>query len=73
MAIPSVYGTHIQDVDQHYLTDPNQYPGPYPSAQLGAQLVGGNLWFGYEPRVAVYAPNPFAPFHQHRALECSNS
>jgi len=70
---PSVYGTHIQDVDQHYLTDPNQYPGPYPSAQLGAQLVGGNLWFGLNPRVAVYAPNPFAPFTSIEHLNVPNS
>jgi hypothetical protein len=70
---PSVYGIHIQDVNQHYLTDPYQYPGPYPSAQLGAELVGGNLFFDLNPRVSVYAPNPFAPFTSIDHLNVSNS
>jgi hypothetical protein len=59
---PSVYGTHIQDVNGNYLTDPNHYVNNPPSNQLGAQLIGGNLFFDLNPRVPVYAPNPFVPF-----------
>jgi hypothetical protein len=58
---PSIYGLHIQDANGNYLTDPQQYPN-LPSQQLGAELIGGNVFFDLNPRVMVYAPNPFAPF-----------
>ena len=57
---PSVYGTHIEDLNGNYLTAPNIYANPSP--QLGAELISDNLFFDLNPRVQVYAPNPFAPF-----------
>lgn len=67
---PSIYGLHIQDSNGNYLTDPNQYINPSP--QLGAQLIGGNL-FADVNHTSVYAPNPFVPFTSIDHLNDPNS
>jgi len=56
---PTVYGLHIQDLKGDQLTNPGIYGNN--SAELGAPLVGSNLFFDLN-RYPIYAPNPFVPF-----------
>ena len=67
---PSVYGLHIRDSQQRYLTDPNIFPNP--SNALGNELVGGNLNFDVNNQ-PIYAPMPFEPFSSIDHLNVNNS
>jgi len=67
---PSVYGLHIQDLKGDHLTNPGAYPNN--SNNLGAPLVGNNLFFDLN-RYQVYAPSPFVPFTSIDHLNDPNS
>jgi hypothetical protein len=66
---PSIFGRHIVDGNQHFLTDTNRYPNN--SLQLGTALQN-NLFFplnGGQQLVPIYAPNPFEPFSSAEHLD----
>jgi hypothetical protein len=67
---PTVYGLHIQDLKGDQLTNTGAYANN--SVNLGAPLVGNNLFFDLN-RYQVYAPNPFVPFTSIDHLNDPNS
>lgn len=67
---PTVYGLHIQDLKGDQLTNPAAYPNN--SNELGAPLVGNNLFFDLN-RYQVYAPSRFVPFTSIDHLNDPNS